>query len=243
MRRPLVHILILLLFATSLHAERITLRSGRRLTGTVLSQTGGVLLLQTPQGQRFQFPMEEVLGIEADTKEEAKDTVANPSARFRPVAFRIAVSGGLAAASGERCGGMAAAELQAGTRRIAGRDIFLGGSVGYAGAFLSPAAHFIPLQAVAAVPVPLEPGRKCRAEVHTSLGYAFALKGQKGGLTGSLGAGLRIELPDQKALFAGLTARFVQTERERSTLIGNDTYTHSAGTTVWLIGAGITIQL
>ena len=243
MRHTLVHILLLLLFATSLYAERITLRSGKQLTGTLIAQTDGVLLLQTTQGQRFQFPMEEVLSIEKDIQEAETDSTTNQEKIVRPVAFRIAVSGGMGAVSGEKCGGMTTAELQIGTRQIAGKDIFLGGSVGYAGAFLSPIAHVIPLQAVVAVPIPLEQTQKYGAEVNTSLGYAFATKGNKGGLTGSLAAGVRIALANQKALFAGATAQFIQTERERYTLIGNETYTHNVGTTVWLIGAKITIQL
>ena len=240
MRRTLLHILCLLMLTASLHAERITLRSGKHLTGKVLAQTEEILLFQTATGQRFQFPLGDIQRIEEDIEEEASDETKKEDTS-RPVAFRLAVSAGLSAVSGEKCGGMTTAELQIGTRRIAGKDIFLGGSVGYAGAFLSPTAHFIPLQAVVAVPIPMTSSEKCRAEVNTSFGYALATKGNKGGLTGSLSAGARFTLKNN-ALFVGGTAQFIQTGRDRTTIIGNDLYTHSVGTTLWLIGAKTALQ-
>ena len=216
MRLRFLYIFCLLLLTVSLCAERVTLRSGKQFTGTVLSQSNGVLLFQTKSGQRFQFPMDDIQSIETDVAEEA--------------------------VSGENCGGMTTAELQIGTRQIAGKNIYLGGSVGYAGAFLKPVAHFIPLQAVVALPVPFTSSRKVCTEVGTSFGYAFATKGQKGGITGSLSAGARFAISEQNAVFVGGVAQFIQTERDRTTSIGTETYTHSAGTTIWLIGAKIALQ-
>lgn len=242
MRLRFIYIFCFLLLTVSLCAERVTLRSGKQFTGTVLSQSNGVLLFQTKSGQRFQFPMDDIQSIETDVAEEAKDADTKAENALRPVAFRLAVSGGLAAVSGENCGGMTTAELQIGTRQIAGKNIFLGGSVGYAGAFLKPVAHFIPLQAVVALPVPFTSSRKVCTEVGTSFGYAFATKGQKGGITGSLSAGARFAISEQNAVFVGGVAQFIQTERDRTTSIGTETYTHSAGTTIWLIGAKIALQ-
>ncbi len=241
MRRTLIHILCLLMLTTSVYAERITLRSGKQLTGKILAQTEEILLFQTATGQRFQFPSGDIQTIETDTEDEPSEETKMETVS-RPVAFRIAVSGGLSAAAGEKCGGMTTAELQIGTRRIAWKDIFLGGSVGYAGAFLSTAAHFIPLQAVAAFPIPLASTGKHCAEVNASFGYAVATKGNKSGLTGSIAAGARFALKNGNAVFAGGTAQFIQTERNRTTAIGNDLYTHSVGTVLWLIGAKTILQ-
>lgn len=241
MRCTIIHILCLLMLTASLRAERITLRSGKQLTGKILAQTEEILLFQTAAGQRFQFPLKDIQTIETDAEEEPKEDTKKETS-IKPVAFRIAVSGGLAAATGEKCGGMTTAELQIGARRVAGKDIFLGGSVGYTGVFLSPSAHFIPLQAVVAVPLPLtSTGRHC-AEVNASFGYALGTKGNRSGPTGSLAAGGRFVLTKNSSVFVGGTAQFIQTERNRTTAIGSDLYTHSVGTALWIVGAKTILQ-
>lgn len=241
MRCTIIHILCLLMLTASLRAERVTLRSGKQLTGKILAQTEEIVLFQTAAGQRFQFPSGDILSIETDIEDEIQEETKREET-FRPVAFRIAVSGGIAAAIGEQCGGMSTAELQIGARRIAGKDIFLGGSVGYAVFFLSPSAHFIPLQAVVSVPIPLTfTGKRC-AELNASFGYALATKGNKSGLTGSLAAGVRFAIAKNSSVFVGGTAQFIQTERDRKTAFGDDLYTHSEGTALWLIGAKTSIQ-
>lgn len=242
MRFRLIYIVILLFLSVSLSAERITLRSGKQLTGAIVAQSESILLLETPQGKRFQIPLDDILTIEQNVAAEDLPADTLKANSTRPIAFRIAVSGGLSAVSGEKCGGMTIAELQIGSHRIAGKDIFLGGSIGYAGAFLRPIAHYIPLQVVVAIPVPLISSSLWRAEMDASMGYAFGTKGHRGGLTGSLSAGARWAFSDTNHLFAGITAQFIQTDRERTEQVNHIPYTHSVGTAIWLIGAKIALQ-
>jgi len=242
MRRLLVYVFFVLLTIPVLYAERVTLRSGKRLTGTVLAQKDGIMLFETQQGQKFQIPMDEVVNIETDAVEEEAGMEVRQGNTVPRIAFRIALSGGLSAVRDEKCGGMTTAEIQMGTRQIGGKNIFLGGSIGYAGAFLSPSAHFFPIQAVAAVPIPMETAKRYCVEIDSSLGYAIATKGHKGGITGSLAVGGRIRMTQQSDFFAGITAQFVQTERTRIEMIGNDGYAHKVGTTMWLVGAKIALQ-
>lgn len=232
-----------LLITLSAQAERITLRSGKQLRGTILVQTESVMVIQTPSGQRYQLPMDEVLSIEQDRVETDSVQTHAVGASGRPIAFRIAVSGGAGLSPNTSERGAMMGELQLGSRHIAGFPIFLGGSIGYMGCFPNPTSQFIPLQAIVALPIPLHSSEwQNGVELGASMGYAFALKGNDSGMTGSVSIGYRFCLSPQTAVVLSGVAQFAQTSHEQNETIDGIVYTHSVGSTVWLTGARISLQ-
>ncbi len=234
---------LLILCFSPLFAEHITLRNGKHLYGTVLHDTEEVIIFQTTDGQRFQLLRTDIVSIDEDTDLTAQVTDERESDGSRPVAIRISASGGMASVTEENIGGMANAEFQLGSRHINGYPIFLGGSIGYSGAFLSTAAHFVPLQVVLSLPLPLLKSQANGAELGVSLGYGFGVANTKGGMTGSLNIGYRHYLTEQTSVIIGGVAQFQQTTRIITETIESQTYTNESGRALWLIGAKLTLQI
>ena len=224
-----------------LYGERIVLKTGKTVYGTIMAQTDDVLMVQTRDGARYQFLRNDILSIDEETLTDTVAVVTTTTNETRPVALRVSVSGGAALCPQEAAGGMVTAEVQIGTRTLAGKNLFLGASVGYSGAFLHPAAHFIPLQAVVACPIPLSANGNC-PEIGFSLGYSFAARSGHGGMTGALSAGYRMLFNGTTSLTIGGIARFQQTARERTETIDDIGYAHSVGTMLWLAGGQIILQ-
>ena len=242
MRLRLFLLYILTLLTYPVLAERITLKTGKQLFGTIVAQTDEVLLVQTQDGVRYQLLRSDVLSVDA---RQASDTTIIPAPRnedYRAVAVRLNVTGGAAVGRDEKASGMFAADLQVGSRRIGTYPVFLGGSVGYTGIFGHPLAHFIPLQAVVSVPLPLRGQQGAGVETGISLGYGLATRKGYSGLTGSVNAGYRFPLSGQTNLIIGGSIRFLQTQRERTEILDGNDYTHAVGQVLWLMGANLCLQ-
>lgn len=165
-----------------------------------------------------------------------------------PVALRVALSAGAACLSGGNSAALLEADFCIGSRNLAGRRIFLGGSIGWHGAFfaaapqVSPsdgrtqfiagARHFIPLQAV--VSVPLMQGRHA-PEIGASLGYGFCTGNSRGGLTPTSHGGLtggvslswRCQMKPNTALLLGWHTQFQQTACTVREVVDGASYTYS----------------
>jgi len=259
------------------HGDIVVLKSGSRMKGEVLVRNSDVVIIRNEAGSRFQFPASEVVEIQKEeppktpavTQEEDKGKKAKtkPAAQKtepehkaavpadtkheekHPVALRIALSAGAACLSGGNSAALLEADFCIGSRNLAGRRIFLGGSIGWHGAFFADAAqaavstnerttfvagarHFVPLQAV--VSVPLMQGKHA-PEIGVSLGYGFCTGSGKGGLTPTSHGGLtggadvswRWQMKPNSALLLGWHAQFQQTSCTVREAVDGTTYTHS----------------
>lgn len=246
MKKSLV--ILLLVFSLSSYAEVVTLRSGQILRGQILMQTNEVVILQTPSGARFQYPMTEILQIMPDTEPPTAATAEETmDVDTHPVAIRLMVTGGVAYTSFQKVGGGLCADFQIGTDNLAGKHIFLGGSIGYAGAYVADKHHFIPLQMVVSVPLlsALRPSQSSiphQPEIGASIGYGFAPKGHKGGLAAGLQLLYRYQFKSHSALLLGWDVRFQQGDKRFSETINGETFSYDSPGVYILTGLRLALQ-
>ena len=174
---------LILLAGMSVRADVITLRSGQKVDGEILVQNENILIVKTSSGARFQYPMTEVVKIDTSTIQQDTVITSVKERKIKPVAIRFSLDGGGAFVPNHEAGGGLAVEAAIGTRNLAGTGIFLGGSVGYFGAFTGSNHHFIPLQAVVGIPLA---SRVEVPELMIGLGYGFGTAKSKGGIAASL---------------------------------------------------------
>jgi hypothetical protein len=84
-RLPLTLALAVLLCGATLSADRVKLRSGQTVEGTVTSQDATTVRLTLANGRRAQFPMTEVASIEFSPRAEPEP----PPARSRPAPVTV----------------------------------------------------------------------------------------------------------------------------------------------------------
>lgn len=227
---------LLVLSVMSAIADVVVLQSGQRVEGKVVVSNTDVVVIETPQGRRFQYLASDIKAvlISETAQEEAKPAQEPDNSGTRKVALRLMADGGICFLPNEHTGGTFGAEAAVGTSNLAGRRIFLGGSVGYAGMYMKGTTHFIPIQLVVSVPL-LQTANT--PEIGMSLGYGIGIKDKKnsftgstaGGLTGSLSIGYRWQMSGNKSLLLGLMTRLQQSSIVYAENINNETYSNDRG--------------
>ena len=221
----------------------LTLVSGKQMDVTVVYQDEQVVVVQDKQsGQRFQYPRHEVLRL-SDEPEAAATTASNEKRKEdsgqSKIAFRLALSGGAASVTRDDWGGHVAAELQIGSRNLAGKNIFLGGSVGYSGVLRGGTLSYVPLQVVTSIPFI---DGKHSPELGLAVGYGFSASKNKGGLCGGVDINWRYQYSEKGALLLGLYARYQQDKIASSETIDGNAYSTSTGVSIMDFGTRLTLQ-
>ena len=231
-----------LLAATLLQAEvTLVLKSGQRITGTVLFENEEVMVIKDADGKRYQYPQTEIQevveGVAPEQKEEVKRV-----AKGKLTGMSVHIGGGAGWLPKYNAGGSLSGDAYIGACNVAQRHIFIGGGLGYH-AYVSGGQwyHFIPLQV--RFSAPLTQTRHAPA-IGASLGYGFLPKGKgKGGLHGGLDVGWRCQLQERAALFAGVNATMQQAPTDVEEHINNQSYTHHAAIrTFCSIGLKVAVQ-
>ena len=230
---------LILLAGMSAKADVITLRSGQRVEGSILVQNADILIVKTSSGARFQYPMAEVVKI--DTSVVKQDTVViSPTERkSKPVAIRLSVDAGGAFVPNYEAGGGLAVDAAIGTRDLAGKGIFLGGSIGYFGAYTGSNHHFIPLQAVVGIPLA---SRVEVPELMIGLGYGFGTGKSQGGVAATLRLIWSLYSNASTKLLLGASLRFQQGDRNQVETIDGVAYSRNAGAVYLLTGVSMALQ-
>lgn len=225
-----------LALAVSLDAAVVHLQSGQVVEGEILVHNDDVIIIRNASGARFQYPASEVTAIDEDVQTEVTSVPQSESASVShssKVALRLSLAGGADVVPGLMTGGGGEVNLQLGSRILAGRRLFLGGSVGLHYAYVGSSRLYIPLQL--AVSVPLMDGTHS-PEVGAELGYGFSTIKHAGGLCGGAHVDWRYQFSDKSALLLGLYARFQMTEFPIEETIDNLTYTAHLGRTIVYTG-------
>lgn len=216
-------------------AEVVVLQSGRTVRGEIVLQNDDILIIRDAEGRRFQFPPSDIVAVHTDTVETVTAPVEEESRGTSPVALRLDMAGGGVFVPSYRNGGWGAVDLQIGTRNLAGKRIFLGGSVGYQVCVMGQACHFLPLMAV--VSVPLTEGRHA-PELGAALGYAFAVKQpEQGGLSARLDVSWRYQFRPTAALLLGVQTRFQQAQVKITEMVEGKDYATTQGRN--MVGVGV----
>lgn len=234
-RRWLV-ILIGLICSLVMSAHVITLRTGEKKQGEIIFQNEDVVIFKEANGSRYQYPMSEVVSISDDAV--AMTTNEKKSSSGKAVGVMLQVTEGaylVNNAAYEHIG----ADLCIGANNIAGKQIFLGGGIGYH-ALLSKAIGmyaFLPVQVRATIPF----GNKKNAPyAGIGIGYGIGLsKSYKGGLAANLDLGWRHQLNSGRTLLLSANASVQGCQWDRITQsIGTQLFTDK-DTQRNLLGIGI----
>lgn len=243
-------ILLILLLMTPmvLLAEHIHLKNGKTVSGTILVQDADIVIIRNASGARFQFPTSDILSIEKDEEvasDLAQKSDANRNESGKKTIIRLELAGGMGTVPHESYGGAASGSLLVGSKQIAGREITLGGLVGYQGFFLpatSPTEkgttyHFLPI--AAALRIPILSGAHS-PELGGSIGYGVALsKSYKGGVYVGADIGYRYLTPSDKRIYAGVYTHFQQATMPGTEYVADMDASYSSMVKCALVTAGV----
>lgn len=239
-------VLIALLTLQTLSAEVIVMKSGKRYSGEVVFQNEEVVIIKDATGTRFQCPMKEIRSIGAQEMEQTEmiTKIANSDIQMptKHVSLSIEAVGGAITLPREQWGGYVDANFIIGSRRINGRNILLGGAVGYLGGFFKETTYsFIPIQFVARVPL-MDTQRA--PQVNFSIGYGIAAsKNYKGGLHAAVDVCYRYQMNEKSAVLLGVNILFQQASIATSETIDGYTYTSSELSGRGFIGIGAKVGI
>ena len=234
--RIIIIMLLITLLPVAASADVIVLHSGQKVEGRIITKSEDIIVIETPQGRRFQYMATDVKEVLEDDK-TSSDTAAdyaNDGNNTRKVVLRLMFDGGAAFLP-----------MAVGSSRIAGKKIFLGGSVGYAGAYVNGSTHFIPVQAVVAIPLTQ---RDNSPEIGMSLGYSIgfrdktAFSGKTGGVTAGLSVGYKWQVGKSNALILGLKTRLIQSTAIQNVTIEGSEYAIEKGVCYITASAGLQVQ-
>jgi hypothetical protein len=207
--------LCLLISITSLGQEtirlnKVTLHSGEVFVGEILLNNQEIILIKTQSGSRFQFPVSEIKSIEQNdvkTSEIKKENdielidAANLCGIFE-------INGGISNAENKYRNAISnQLSLSFGTRKVAKKEIFVGGGVGYFNVFLKNGVEtngFIPVFLRLKTNLT---DKKTSPYLGLDAGYAFALSSkQEGGQYSKFSFGINRKINFKTSLFLGLYA-------------------------------------
>lgn len=253
--------IVCLLWPAMACAEFVTLRTGKTIQGTILVQNDEVLIIRDTNGQRYQFPTADVQSIRAtapevttttetetttttttktqtQTKTQTK-TTATQDEEVKKTTFLIEMAGGAYSIPHDQTGGSYSVDMIIGSRQIAGREVLLGGQIGYHGGILPAhkneamrSYHFLPI--ALAFRMPMLQGTHSPL-VGASLGYGIGLsKNYVGGIYTELLLGYRYRANRGNTIFAGADVQFQQA---RITATEYELYTAQTGRN--MVSAGV----
>lgn len=254
-------------------AEEFVLKNGRHVSGEVIMRNEKVVILQAENGQRFQISVDEIVpaeprdnadyterlasdkdGLQTDRKgvEKANGDKADGNQRKAMIRFEIgggaARDGGQKIEGGNRWGGSMVADVYFGSRTIKGKEIFIGGGLGYTGLFFpkDPASaqtsySFLPITAVLRWTLM---DKKHAPYVGFQAGYGVALnKAYAGGVNAGFDVGYRYKSPKKASVGLGLYVRMQQANMTAAETIDGTNYTSKGWRTLLLSGVKLTVGL
>ena len=196
------------------HAETLILRTGARVSGTIIFQNEEVVVIRDAEGARFQYPRtdietisEEELPEEIVQEEEPEPVITTD----KKASILLEIAGGAAVIPNEKAGGIVSADLLVGSHHIADRHLFIGGGLGYHGLFVGGEKYnFLPIQVALRMPF-ME--TKHAPVFGASIGYGIALsKTFRGGIYAGIDLGYRCQLNPKTALAVVFFTQFQQAQ-------------------------------
>jgi hypothetical protein len=222
-------------------AEVVVLNTGIRIQGEIILQNEEVVIIKKKDGTRFQYPRSEVASIQEENTTHIVKEENNENVIIRPVAVRVQANGGTVYLPTQGWGGQIGADLHLGSRAIAGKPIFVGGSIGFRSKILPEDNYtFIPLQVV--VSSALTTKRRA-PHVGMNIGYGFSTdKQNKGGVSLSAYTGWTYHINDNTSVLLSCFAEWQQATIETTEIIYDQPYTNNIGCNFVSIGANVTVE-
>ena len=222
-------------------AEVVVLNTGLRIQGEIILQNEEVVIIKKKDGTRFQYPRNEVASIQEENTTHIVVDENNEKLIIRPVAVRVQANGGAVYLPTKGWGGQIGADLQLGSRAIAGKPIFVGGSIGFRSKILPEDNYtFIPLQVVVSSALTT---KRHAPHVGMNIGYGFSTdKQNKGGISLSAYTGWTYHINDNTSVLLSCFAEWQQATIETIEIIYDQPYTNNIGCNFVSIGANVTIE-
>lgn len=235
-------------------ADVVVLNTGRRVECTILMENEQVVVVRDANGARFQYPKGDVREVNRGEETAAPALQQEPAAAAKPhkaakaaqhvseteetstrkATIGLEMVGGLGTGNGNS-GGFCA-DVLIGSRTIAGREMLLGGQVGYMGIFGAHGAHFVPIQAALRYPVL----SGCHTPViGANIGYGIGLKGVTGGIHAGLQVAYRYALNERSRLLVGLAAEWQQATMRINEEMDGEMYSGRQGRNLLVFGVKI----
>ncbi|MBO5816350.1 MAG: hypothetical protein J6R26_00150 [Paludibacteraceae bacterium] len=230
-----------ILLSTTLLAEVVVLKTGRRVEGEIILQNDEVVIIKKKDGTRYQCPREEILAIEESTSETEALTNEEANSSSKRVSLRAQMHGGAVYIPFKGWGGQIGVDMMMGSKEIGEFPIFLGGSIGYRAKMIEKTTYsFIPLQVALATPLNRE---KQARHIAMNIGYGFSTnKSTKGGICLTAAAGWIYHFNSNSSLILSGSIEWQQTQTEVIETIEGQNYSSYAGNNFFSLGANIAIQ-
>jgi len=199
-----------LLSQETIQLNKVTLHSGEIFVGEILLNNQEIILIKTLSGSRFQFPVSEIKSIEQNdvkTSEIKKENNIEliDAANLCGI---LEINGGISNAENKYRNGISnQLTLTFGTRKVAKKEIFVGGGVGYFNVFLKDE-----VETIGFIPVFLSlktnlTDKKTSPYLGLDTGYAFTLNSKlEGGQFSKFSFGINRKVNFKTSLFLGLYA-------------------------------------
>ncbi len=235
-------VLLCMCGAACMDAEVITLRSGQVLSGEVVWQNDEVLVIQSKNGSRYQYPQSEVVSIEKEqVQESVTESEAVTAVSNKKVALRVEMAGGGCYIPQVGWGGYTSGDLLVGSYDLMHRRVFVGGGLGVHAMFVGSESYtFLPLELSARVP--------CLPSLHSpvvgvTLGYGFALGSKvKGGIYTGLDVGWQYRFHATSSVSVCADVQWQQSSMQVVEMVGGKAYSKQSGLSMLSMGLKIGIQ-
>lgn len=234
MKKRLYILLVLCLLSVSYaHARTIILRTGARVSGTVVFENEEVVIIRNAEGARFQYPRAEIVQIVEDEKKDdgmngLEDEGKEEATKTKKVSLLLELGAGAAVLPNEAAGGAFHVDMLVGSHHIGDKHMFLGGGFGYHGLFFGANKyHFMPIQVALRVPF-LE--TKHAPFFGASVGYGIALsKNYMGGIYAGIDFGYRYAINPKTAVTVTFFTQLQQAKISTTEIIESEQYTNTSG--------------
>ena len=246
-------VLLTMVFAQALwmcaQAETVVLRTGARVTGTIILQNEEVVIVRNEEGARFQYPRAEVetiveegeTGLEDERVSGLEEEVSIQTPKKASVLLELAggVAGGKGSDAGLSVSAAYSVDLLVGSHHIGNRHIFVGGGLGFHGE--ASGYNFLPIQA--ALRMPLTENRHAPV-FGVSLGYGVALsKEYLGGLYTGLDFGYRCQLNHKTAIGVVAFGQFQQAKIHVVETVEGVEFVNHVGRNLFAAGLKFTLYI
>ena len=232
-----------------LHAETVVLRTGARVTGTIILQNEEVVIVRNAEGARFQYPRAEVEQIIEDADDRMQHSeVSNQDSEAviqtpKKASVLLELAGGVAGGKGSGASLSVSAaysvDLLVGSHHIGNRHIFVGGGLGFHGE--ASGYNFLPIQA--ALRMPLTENRHAPV-FGVSLGYGVALsKEYLGGLYTGVDFGYRCQLNPKTAIGVVAFGQFQQAKIHVVETVEGVEFVNHVGRNLFAAGLKFTLYI
>lgn len=247
MRKRLYILSIFCVLFLCARAETILLRTGARVKGTIVFENEEVVIIrESVSGSRYQYPRADVEAVLRDDESgdepvEAESAAAEQEMQVsKKASILLELAGGMAYLPSHSPGGGVSADLLVGSHHIGERHIFVGGGIGYHGAFLTGERYnFLPIQAALRMPLTEQ---KHAPYFGISAGYGIALSNDYlGGIYAGLDFGYRCQLNPKTAIGLCAYAQFQQATLRVAEVVEGTTFSNSTGRNI--VCAGLKVGL